>query len=118
MDPRLINYLRCYSILPERIQRHIRQRRNSCTLAWHKWDAHDSTILVCKKAAVLDAQGMGTVVHRVAIGISKSTNGECKYTDLGDSLCNCNTAVRCGGCGDMGFGTGENAGGNGKDEGE
>lgn len=63
MNPWLIISLRYYSILPERIQRYIRQRRITRTLDWHEWYAHDLAILVCKKAIVLDAEGMGTVVH-------------------------------------------------------
>lgn len=61
---------------------------------------------------------MGTVVHRVATGISKSTTGECEYTDLGNSLCDCNTVGWRGGIGDMGVGPDKQAGGSTKGEGE
>lgn len=101
--------LPCCSIVPERIQRHIRPRCISRTLARHKWYAHDFAILVLKDAVVLDAARMGTVVYRVATGISKSSAGECEHTDLGYSLCNCNSACWRGGSGNLGFGSGRRA---------
>lgn len=61
---------------------------------------------------------MATVVCRVAAGISKSTTGECEYTDMGDSLCQCNTACRRGDSGDMGVVSDKMACENTKGEGE
>ncbi|KAG8527991.1 uncharacterized protein KY384_006907 [Bacidia gigantensis] len=92
---------------PKDIQVQIRGYSNGHTIYKYKRPPALSAILVLKTTNVLDTTGMGPGVCRMAIGLPKSSYGECEHTDMGDSMCECDIdGWKCG-CGLSGAGAGE-----------